>query len=128
MTLSIRIEPETRIAIATSSGALRLNDAQEGAAALWRSPGWLGKSAVWDFREAQFDISSSDARGLVQFILRHQPATPPSRIAFVTQGDVDFGMIRMFEVFREDPRTAFRVFRGSDEVLCWARSLETGAA
>jgi hypothetical protein len=128
MTVSIHIEPETGMAIATCSGVLRLSDAQEAAAALWKTPGWMGRSAVWDFRQAQFDISSSDTRQIAQFILQNQPATPPSRVAFVTQRDVDFGMARMFEVFRQDSGTAFRVFRDYDEAICWARSCEPGAA
>ncbi len=128
MPYSIQIEPATGMAIATCSGVLRLNDAQEGVAALWKTPGWAGRSAVWDFREAQLDFSASDARELGQFVLRNQPATPPSKVAFVVGRDLDFGMSRMFEVFREDPRTAFRVFRDYDEAISWARSLEPDAA
>ena len=128
MTVSIWIEPETGIAIATCSGVLRPEDAKEGAEALWRNPGWLGESAVWDFREAHFDLSSPDVQGLAQFILRNQPTAPPSKIAFVTQRDVDFGMARMFEVFRQDPSTEFRVFRDYDEALSWARSGESDPA
>jgi hypothetical protein len=128
MPYSIQIEPETGMAIATCSGVLRLNDAQEAAAALWKTPGWAGRSAVWDFREAQLDFSVSDTRELAQFILQHQPATPPSKIAFVTGRDFDFGMSRMFEAFREDPGSAFRVFRDYDEAISWAQSLEPDAA
>jgi len=126
--ISIRIERETGMAIATASGVLRLSDARAGAEALWNTPGWLGKSAVWDFREAQFDLSSSDIRKVADFVSRYQPATPPSRVAFVTARDVDFGLARMFDVFREDPRTEFRVFRDFDEAAGWARSLEPGTA
>ena len=126
MTISIQIEPGTGMAIATCSGVLWLSDAKEGAAALWKAPGWLGKSVVWDFREARFDLSSSDIRKIAQFIVRHQPATPPSRVAFIAPRDIDYGLARMFEVFREDPRTEFRVFRDYDEAVYWARSLEPG--
>jgi hypothetical protein len=128
MTVSIQIEPETGIAIATCSGILRLSDAQAGAAALWETPGWLGKSAVWDFREAQFALSSWDTKEIAKFIFRNQPATPPLKMAFVTQRDADFGMSRMFEVFRQDPSTAFRVFRDYEEAICWARSVEPDTA
>lgn len=128
MTVSIQIEPETGMAIATCSGILRLSDAQEGATALWKTPGWLGRSVVWDFREAQFDMSSTDTQIIAQFIFRQQPATPPLKTAFVTQRDVDFGMARVFEVYRQDPRTVFRVFRDYEEAICWARSLEPDAA
>ena len=60
MPVSIQIEEQTGIAIAICSGVLRLKDAQEGAAALWKTPGWTGRSAVFDFRGAEFDVSSSD--------------------------------------------------------------------
>lgn len=127
MPVSLHIDPETGIAIATCSGVLGLNDAREGAAALWKTRGWPGKSAVWDFRAAEFAVSSSDTREIAQFILQHQP-TPPEKIAFVTRRDVDFGMARMFEVFRENPATAFKVFRDYDEAIRWARPLDPGAA
>ena len=123
MTVSVRIEPETGIAIAVCSGVLRLQDAQEGAAALWRNPSWKGRSAIWDFREAQFELSSQDVRRIAGFILGNQPEMPPVRVAFVTRRDADFGLARMFEVFRDDPHTEFRVFRDYDEALSWARAV-----
>jgi hypothetical protein len=128
MTVSIQIEPETGMAIATCSGVLRLSDAQEGATALWKTPDWSGRSVVWDFREAHFDMSSSDTQNIAQFILSHQPAPPPSKVAFVTQRDLDFGLARVFDVYREHPRTAFQVFRDYEEAICWARLLEPDVA
>jgi hypothetical protein len=128
MAVSIRIELETGIAIGTCSGVLRLSDAQESVAALWRDPGWSGKAAVWDFREAELDMSPQDVRSIAHFVLQNQPATPPLKVAFVAGRDVDFGLSRMFEIYREDPRTEFRVFRDCEEALCWARAVETGAA
>jgi len=128
MTISIEVEPATGMAIATCSGVLELSDAREGAAALWEAPGWPGKSVVWDFREARFDLSFPEIREVAQFISRRQPATPPSRVAFVTPRDVDFGLARIFAVFRGDSRTELRVFRDYDEAVSWARSPRPGAA
>ena len=127
MAISIQIESETGMAIATCSGVLQIEDAKKGAATLWKSPDWKGVSVVWDFREAQFDVTTSNVRRIAEFVLRRQPAIPPAKVAFVTQRDVDFGMARMFEVFREDPRTAFRVFRDFDEAVSWARTTGTDA-
>ena len=124
MSVSIQVDPASGMAICTCSGVMGLTDGREGVSAIWNTPGWLGKSAVWDFREAEFDFSTADVRELAEFIFRHQRTPPPLRIAFVVRRDVDFGMARMFEVFREDPRTAFRVFRDYEEALCWAGSLE----
>lgn len=123
MAVTIRIEKTTGLAIATCSGMLRLNDALEGATALWRTRAWPGRSAVWDFRAAEFDVSESDVREIARFVLENQPESAPSKVAFVTERDVDFGMARMFEVYREDSRTDFRVFRDYDEAIRWARSL-----
>jgi len=122
MIFSVQIEPQTGMAIATCSGVLGPNDAKEGAAMLWKTPGWSGRSAVWDFREAEFDISVSDITNIAQFIFSNQPATPPLKVAFVTKRDVDFGMSRVFEAHRQDERTAFRVFRDYEEAVVWARS------
>ena len=123
MTISIHIEPESGMAIATWSGVLGLSDARDGASALWNAPGWLGQSAVWDFREATFSLSTADIREVAAFITGHQPKTPPARIAFVTTRDVDFGLSRMFEAHRTDPRTEFQVFRDYEKALNWARSV-----
>ena len=120
MTISIRIEPGTGTAIAACSGTLRRSDAEKGAATLWGTEGWSGRSAVWDFRDARFELTPSDVQEIARFILRGQPAKPPSRVAFVTPRDADFGMARMFEVFREDPRTEFRVFRSYEDAVQWA--------
>lgn len=128
MTVSIQIDPETGMAIATCSGVLGVTDAEESVSVLWKASGWSGKSVVWDFREARFDISSSDTRLIADFILSNQPETPPLKVAFVVQRDVDFGLARMFEVYRQDPRTAFKAFRDYEEAICWARSLEPDTA
>jgi hypothetical protein len=126
MGVSIQVEEETGVGIASCSGILRLGDAQEGAAALWENPDWLGTAAVWDFREARFDLSTSDVRRIARFIVETQPEMPPSRIAFVTARDLDFGMPRVFEVYREDPATEFRVFRDYPKALSWARGNHPG--
>lgn len=123
--VSIKIESESGLAIATCHGVLRLKDAQKSVSALWKTPGWLGKSSIWDFREAQFDISSSDIREVAQFVIQNQPDPPPLKVAFVTKRDVDFGLARIFEVFREDSRTVFRVFKNYKKALDWAWLIET---
>jgi len=122
MPFSLRLEPETGIVIATCSGDLGLNDAKEGATAFWENRDWSGKPIVWDFRSAHLDVTASEVREIAQFILERQPPTPPSKVAFVTASDADFGLGRMFEMFREHSSTQVRVFREFDEAVSWARS------
>jgi len=125
--VSIQIETGSGIAIVTCTGELRASEAKEDVVALWNDNDWAGIAAVWDFREAQFVISSPEVQELADFVLTHQPA-PPEKVAFVTGRDVDFGLARMFEAFRSDPRTAFKVFRDFDAALQWAGAREPDAA
>ena len=124
MPTSIRIEPETGVAVIACTGVLGQQEAEEGAASLWATPSWPGRSAVWDFRTAEFDLTGSEIQSLAKYILQKQPMPPPKKVAFVTPRDADFGMARMFEVFREDAATGFRVFRSWGDALAWARSTD----
>lgn len=121
---SIAIDPHTASAIVIASGTLGAKDARDAAATLWSQPDWGGRSVVWDFRAASFDLSASEVREIAAFILENQPPKPPARVAFVTGRDADFGMARMFQVFREDPSTEFRVFRDYDAAVAWAQAPE----
>jgi len=123
MPFSIRLEPETGILIATCAGSLDLGDAEQGVRAVWENPEWSGKPILWDFREARLDFTTPDVRQLAQWVLEGQPSTPPARVAFVTARDVDFGLVRMFEVFREHPATEVRVFRDYGDAVFWVRGV-----
>lgn len=127
MPVSIQIEKDSGVAVVTCSGLLRFDDARQAAEELWKAPDWPGVSAVWDFRASQFDVSASDVREIARFILAHQREPPPERMTFVAPRDVDFGLARMFEAFRYDPRTSFCVFRDHYEAIVWARSQEPSA-
>ena len=120
MRISVELDRERGVAVAACEGALRRDDAERGATAAWEAAGDRARSVVWDFREATFELSASDVRAMAKFVRRYQPTPPPARVAFVTPRAADYGLARMFEVFREDPRTAFRVFRSFDEAVQWA--------
>lgn len=118
--LIIIIDPNTGVALATCTGTVRLSDAQAGVVSLWEHPKWPGEAAVWDLRTARLEFSTAEVREAAQFVLGRQPSTPPKRVAFVTAHDMDFGLIRMFEVFRESPETEVRAFRDLEPALDWA--------
>ncbi len=128
MAISIEIEADSGLAIISCSGELTLEDARQAAVSLWSAPGWSGESAVWDFLMARFELSSSEVRRVAQFILGNQPDPPPSRMAFVAARDAEFGLARMFEVYRAAPGTRFRVFRDLPDAIEWARTGDLGAS
>jgi len=120
MPFLLRLEPGSGVVVGTCTGPLNLADARKGAMTFWSNPEWSGRPVVWDFRNARFDIHAPEIRDVAQFILDNQPPAPPPRVAFVTIRDVDFGLARIFEVYREQPATTFRVFRDYDEAMAWA--------
>jgi len=125
MPIEIETESDTGVAVATGSGVLRLAEAKAAAATLWETRGWPGRSVVWDLRAAETLRESSEVRDIADFVRKHQPTPPPERVAFVVERDVEFGMARMFQVYREDSATDFRVFRDYDEAMSWARFRES---
>ena len=118
---------EAGVVIGTCSGALGLDDAKAGARIFWENAEWRGKPVVWDFRLGELVVDPEHVRMLARFILDSQPSPPPSKVAFVTGRDVDFGMIRIFEVLREHPSTEVQVFRDYEGALSWARTPRTGS-
>jgi hypothetical protein len=122
MPFSVRFEPETDLVVATCSGTVTLNDARLGATVVWDNPEWSGKPVVWDLRSAHLDVSGPEVRQIAEYILGHQPAIPPSRVAFVTDRDVDLSLVRMFQAIRQHPSTQVEVFRDYEEAISWARS------
>jgi hypothetical protein len=109
------------VLIATVSGTLSIDDGQAGAAAMWTTvAGDAPAAVVWDMRDARLDFAAGDVQSLAQYILSRQPTPPPKRVALVAGRDVDFGLMRMFEVYREHQRTETRVFRDYDAAIEWA--------
>src|SRR5262245_984792 len=98
MSFSIQWDLVAEIVVATCSGELGIDEAKEGAAAVWARQDWEGRPVVWDFRQARLDVRAPQVRQFAQYVLQHQPRVPPARIALVTARDVDFGLARMFEV------------------------------
>ena len=127
MSFSIEIEADTGIAIGRCSGDLQVQHALTAVKALWADPDWPGRAVVWDFREARFDLGSPDVSEVARFVLGEQRDPPPSKVVFVVARDVDFGLGRMFEAYRQDRRTETRVLRDYDEALRWARSADRAA-
>jgi hypothetical protein len=127
MPFTLRLDPLTGILIGTCSGALELADAKAGAVAVWERPDWRGRAVVWDMREAEIHARPTEVRRLAEFVLGGQPAAPPPRVAFVTDRDADFGMLRMFEVYRAHPATEVRIFRDFDEAVAWTARTAPGA-
>ena len=127
MPLSLEIESGTGVVIGTVTGTMSLEDTKQAAETIWANPEWRGKAVLWDLRGATVQLQAAEVRQLAEFILGGQPDAPP-RVAFVPGRDADYGLARMFEVFREHVATEVRVFRDWDEALAWVRQASVRSA
>lgn len=122
LTITTSVCAENGIAIGVVTGTIDVEGFKHGATLVWQTPGWLRRAIVWDLRQARFELSSSDLEQFAIFIQKHQPKPPPCRIAFVTTTDLEFGLSRIFQAFRETPETEFEVFRDYAAALQWAEN------
>ena len=106
------------VVVGTARGPLTLEDIREGAAAVWRNVEAPRVRVLWDLREAQFNLSSTEVRFLAEFTKQHSPFSH-LRMAFVVAGDLEYGLVRMFEVFRETEGVRTAVFRDMEKALGW---------
>jgi stage II sporulation SpoAA-like protein len=106
------------VVVGTASGPLTLEEIREAAATVWTAFEGPRIRVLWDLRDAQFTLSADDIRALAEFAKKHSPFSQ-LRMAFVVAGDLEFGLVRMFEVFREAESARTAVFRDRQQALGW---------
>jgi len=121
MPITITVDEETGIAVGTGSGELTLDEMKAAARDLWNTSGFGRKCVLWDVRRSLFNATPSEVRELADFARTGSRLEPGARMAFVAGGDLEFGLIRMFEVFREDDKVETYVFRDLEQAWAWLR-------
>ena len=73
---------------------------------------------LWDFSKILFDFNTEEIQQIASYgKLRF---TEKNRIALVAPQDISFGILRMFEAYRDQNTfSVARVFRTKDEALKW---------
>ena len=121
--VTIDIDSVKGTVVGTVSGTLTLDDIREAAAAVWRDVEAPRVRVLWDLREARFTLSVTEVQDLAEFARLHSPFDH-LRMAFVVAGDLEFGQIRMFDVFRETATARTEVFRDMEKALSWLAAVE----
>jgi hypothetical protein len=77
------------------------------------------KLRLWDMRNIVIEQSQSELRDVA--MSSATTFTSPSRVAFVADDDLSFGLLRIFEVFNEQEsrQTETRVFRDYQQATDW---------
>ncbi len=119
MSISVTVDPVTRLAVGVAKGELDLADMKQGAVEFWALAGQAPSAILWDFREARFSLSSEEVAHLARYTKTHNPIIDCSRMAFVVSGELEFGLVRMFEAFRQEPGLEIRVFRDFAAAHSW---------
>ena len=80
-------------------------------------------SQLLDFTQfAKFDLTSAEVRQAS----RNTVFSPRARRAFVVKNDLQYGLARMFELYRDlAGEVGIRIFRSWDEALDWVLPRET---
>ena len=117
MPLEYRIEVSLRTVFTTPFGTYTDRDAREHVEDLRNHPNFES-----DFNQL-FDargVTSVELSGAcVREIASIRMFGEGSRRAFVAGTDVVFGMVRMFEMLRDDALDEIRVFRNIDDARAW---------
>jgi len=78
-----------------------------------------GMGRIWDFREVDLSaIHSEMIVQMAQYSTRFPPGINDVKVAFVTEGVLEYGMSRMFQMSSR-AKTPIRVFRSMDEAEKW---------
>lgn len=102
------------------SGPVTVEIIIEMAGRLMARGGFLSYRRLWDFRESGFTLSLDDLKKVADFV--RQGDTASSRVAMLVEGDLSFGVSRMYEALRSTEGTAVMVFRDETKAVDWLRS------
>ena len=118
MAIFNKVDKERRLVISTACDVFTLADGLGYQRQLLSDPDFDSSFAqLADFTHVtKFDLKGEDVRLLAQ----QNIFSPSSRRAFVVNGDLAYGLARMFEIFRETlGNEGIRVFRNLEEALEW---------
>jgi hypothetical protein len=118
MPVFYKIDKERRLVLSTILGVITLADGLTQQEKLRNDPDFDPSfSQLMDYTHVvKFDFSTDDVRKFAQ----HSVFSSDSRRAMLVNGDLAFGLARMFETFRESlGEKGIRVFRNLEEALDW---------
>ncbi|MEE8165626.1 MAG: hypothetical protein V3T64_08655 [Myxococcota bacterium] len=121
MAITLDLESVEGIAIGIAHGDLTLDEIEESAATMWRVVGGPEVRMLWDLRDARFDLAQAEVSDLAEYI-KGLISGPAIRTAFVASRDLEFGLLRMFEMLREAKGVRTSVFRDKEHAIEWLRS------
>ena len=85
------------------------------------------RTRLWNFGDVGFDLSMDHIKAIADY--SKQRFTEPNIVACVAPDDLAFGLLRAYEVYRQQPGiSTARVFRTNKEALRWLREMRERSA
>jgi hypothetical protein len=118
METTFDLESVKGVAIGIVHGSLTLDEIRKSASTMWRLIEEPEIRILWDLRDAQFDLTETELRGAAEYF-RSIARSTEFRAAFVVSDDLEFGLVRMFEVFRGTEGARTSTFRDKERAVEW---------
>ena len=124
MPLSYRIDTMQRIVVATASGTLTVDDLFGYQRDAWKHEEVRGFNELVDMRKVDLltPPPATQLRSFAGFAASMDEAVGESRLAIVAKDDLDFGLARMFQTYRElnpGSKKQVQVFRSLKDALAY---------
>jgi hypothetical protein len=74
---------------------------------------------LWDLSRSGVELTSAQLKEIADYSKIKFSA--PSSVAIVAPKDLAFGLSRMYEIYREQPQIALKVFRTREDALAWLK-------
>jgi hypothetical protein len=119
-TLSIRIDPQPKRVIVTMRGEVSPKDVTVALQMLFdESHLSTGVPVLWDLRNAQIAVLPREIPGIISMLSERLGRQWKGRSAVVTNRDVDYGTVRIAQVYLEDLGIELMVFRAMADADQW---------
>jgi hypothetical protein len=121
MSCELTIDDSTGVVVVIVTGNPTPDDLRETMTRIWQTREYLENLRVlWDLRSGTIGhLRSSDLRRIAEHESEKRPDLPQSRVAYLVEQQVDFGMARMLNAFLEDEPLEDRIFRDSEAAWAW---------
>lgn len=119
MPLRCRIDEEADLVVTTAEGPVTAEDLLAHARTLVRTPNRPTRELV-DFSDrVEITVPTDAVRRTARLLADEDANAAGSRVAMVAKTNAVFGLMRLFEVYREHSSVAVRVFRDREEARRW---------
>ncbi len=127
MPISYRIDDNKRLIFVVASGKLTMNDLYNYQMETWASEQVREYDELVDLTavDSILPATSEHIREFSDFATSMETGSIHSRLAIVAKGDFEFGLARMFQVFREShpqSRKEVAVFRSVPDAMKFLRN------